>query len=94
MRLEYFRFLTVGCLFVAGCASPAADRLTSSFDTLAETYPIDPSFKIGLGILSGFDPPHVDGNWQADDRVLLGVKVEHGGADDVWFVRVSTLPRK
>jgi hypothetical protein len=50
---------------------------------------------MGLGLLSGLDQPQRSGNWQPEDWVLLGVKVSHEGIEDeVWFVRLSTLPER
>lgn len=84
----------MACLLLAGCSSPPLMPAASTFAPVNESLNVDPSFKLGLDILSGFDQPHADAAWQSDDWVLLGVKVDTADTkqSNVWFVRLSTLP--
>ena len=96
MRPNYRGMLIGACLLLAGCSSPPLMPAASTFAPVDDSPNVDPSFKLGLEILSGFDQPQTNADWQSDDWLLLGVKVDAANTKEsnVWFVRLSTLPPK
>lgn len=84
--------MTVFCCLTA-CAPPqkSSDRLFLSSDFAAP----DPSFRRSDRLLTDFQATQSEADFTRGDWVLLGVKISHreaeGVADDVWFVRLSTL---
>jgi hypothetical protein len=91
MRAFYCGFLTLlSLVHLTSCGSVPAGR-AAKFAAIDEAPFLDPSFKPGAAILYGFDQPDTRNTWEADDWMLLGVKVSRGTESDVWFVRLSTL---
>jgi len=90
----YARILITAFLLVlAACsAPPLVLNIESGLREPADVATLDPCFRFGLGILSGFDPPAPETEWEAHDWTLLGVKVTRGTQTDVCFVRLTTLP--
>jgi hypothetical protein len=85
----------LACVLVVfdGCAAPpSTGPASTALAPIRENVTLDPSFKHGFGVLSAmFNPRPVEID-KVTDWVLLGVKVTKEDQDDVWFVRLSTLP--
>jgi len=94
--MAYSRVLIAAFLLVlAACSAPPMGSTSESvFSEPADVTNIDPCFRFGLGILSGFDTPNADTAWEPHDWMLLGIKITHGDKTDVWFVRLTTLPNE
>jgi len=91
--MGYSRVLITAFLLVlAACsAPPMGSNPESAFRESPDLAAIDPCFRFGLGILSGFDAPISDTDWEPHNWMLLGIKVTHGEQTNVWFVRLTTL---
>lgn len=96
MRSKWCRFLIAACVLpLVQCSTPPASlelSASTAFDAPSSAWTLDPLFRMGMTILSGFDEPRQRSDWEPDDWVLLGIKVARGEETDVWFVRISTLP--
>jgi hypothetical protein len=94
MRSDYFRVLIFACVLIVldGCAAPPSGPASTALAPIRENAPLDPSFKQGFGVLSAMFNPRPAEIDKISDWVLLGVKVTKDDHDEVWFVRLSTLP--
>jgi hypothetical protein len=91
-RFNPTRLLAASFIFLAQCSAPPTRSTLSAFESSLGEWVSDPAFSRGPSILAGFDPPKQEASWEADAWALLGVKVEHDGSSDVWYVRLSSLP--
>ena len=94
MRTEYFRVLILACIMIVldGCTVRPNGPASTALAPIRESAPLDPSFTHGFGVLSAMFNPRPTDVDNVSDWVLLGVKVTRESQDEVWFVRLSTVP--
>lgn len=81
--------LLAGLVLLMTCSACTVARPPAElFDDLHEASDVDPSFWQGMQQLAPLNTGET--SQEAQDCVLLGVKVSHDGRESIWFVRLSS----
>jgi len=91
MTLEYRGIPILCMLLLAGCGIAPSGSQLRAFAPAAETVEVDPSFRPGMEVLCAWDSGSRALAPDAEDSLLLGVKVASEESDQVWFIRLTTL---